>query len=167
MRTQLEAQAVPGSLVLQRGSLAGENVTGPVKVATQAKDVSFDGFTDAVEIAVDRGDIQLKPVHLPLSKINAQTRSGDIEITLPERASVAVTATTNHGEIANDFDSTLKQENHEHGARLEGSVGSGPELTLRTDHGDIALKKTGNESSATEESGSGPKPPRSAPESEI
>jgi DUF4097 and DUF4098 domain-containing protein YvlB len=123
MRTQLDAQAVPGSLVLERGSLEAQNVTGPVKVATQATDVTFNGFSDAVDIAVDRGDIQLKPAHLPLGKMTVRTRSGDIDVSLPDKATVAVVATTNHSEIQNDFSPALKEDTREHGARLEGAIG--------------------------------------------
>jgi DUF4097 and DUF4098 domain-containing protein YvlB len=167
MRTQLDVQAVPGSLVLERGSLDAQNVTGPVKVGTQATDVTFNRFTDAVEIAVDRGDIQLKPAHLPLGRMTVRTRSGDIDISLPDKAPVAVVATTNHGEIQNDFNPALKEDTREHGARLEGAIGSGPTITLSTDHGDIVLKKAGEETANTQKSGNESKPPPSAPESEI
>jgi DUF4097 and DUF4098 domain-containing protein YvlB len=141
MRTQVEAQAVPGAMTLARGSLSVENVTGPVKVNAQAADVSVAQVTDAVELNVDKGDIDLKPGRLPLPRMAVATRSGEIDLALPARATFVLNAKTEHGDIDNQFGDVLKTEEQDHGARLEGTVGNGPELHLNADRGGITIRK--------------------------
>lgn len=145
MRTQMEVQQVPGEIRLDRGSLEAENVLGPVKLTTQATDVTFDGFTDSLDISVDKGDIDLKPGRVPLTGMNVHTHSGNIELSIPAAAGFAMSATTNHGEIDNEFGDGLRERAEGRGARLEGSIGSGPELKLGTDRGSITIRKVTGE----------------------
>jgi DUF4097 and DUF4098 domain-containing protein YvlB len=142
MHTVLDLQQVPGEIRLDRGSLEADNVTGPAKLVTHSTDVTFDGFTNALELNIDKGDIDLKPGHLPLAGMNVHTHSGNIEVSLPQSAGFAITATTAHGEIDNEFGESLKERTEGRGARLEGSTGAGPELKLTTDRGSITIRKT-------------------------
>lgn len=142
MHTQLDVAQVPGEIRLDRGSLDAENVVGPVKLNTRATDVTFDGFANSLDLNVDKGDVTLRPARLPLASITAHTRSGNIELTLPQTATFAIVATTGHGEIENEFGESLREHTAGHGAQLEGSVGSGPELKLATDRGSISLRKS-------------------------
>ncbi|HEX3681544.1 MAG TPA: DUF4097 family beta strand repeat-containing protein [Bryobacteraceae bacterium] len=147
MRTQLDVQQVSGEIRLDRGSLDAENVAGPVKLVTRATDVTFTGFTDALDVTIDKGDVDLKPGHVPLANMNLHTGSGNIELSLPAAAAFALNASTGHGEIDNEFGDALKERTEGHGARLEGSIGSGPELKLATDRGSITVRKTAVETS--------------------
>jgi hypothetical protein len=168
MRTQFEAEAVAGSLTLQRGSLDAENLTGPLKVTAQATDISLNGFNQPLELTVDKGDVDLKPGHLPLSKMNVRTRSGDVNLTLPERASFALKASTSHGEIENDFGDALKEQSENHGARLEGALGEGPQLTVISEHGGINLRKdNGGREEKMPKSGEARELPRPSPGPQI
>jgi DUF4097 and DUF4098 domain-containing protein YvlB len=142
MHTQLEVQQVPGEIRLDRGSLDAENVIGPVKLNTRATDVTFDGFTNSLDLNVDKGDVNLRPARLPLSNIGAHTHSGNIELTLPQAASFTITATTAHGDIDNELGESLSQHTDGRGAKLEGAVGSGPEIKIASDRGSIALRKS-------------------------
>jgi DUF4097 and DUF4098 domain-containing protein YvlB len=143
LRTQLEFQSLPGDLTLARGSLDASNVIGPLKVVTQSTDVTLNGYTDALDLTVDRGDVELKPGRLPLSRMAVRLHSGNIELALPQRAGFALTATTDHGDIENDFGDGLREQPHGHGGRLEGTIGSGPSLNLATDRGTITVRKAG------------------------
>jgi len=118
------------------------NVVGPVKLTTQATDVSVDGFSDGLDLTVDRGDIDIRTARLPLGKISVHTRSGNIDLALPQAATFALTASTDHGEIDNEFGEALKQRTEGQGARLEGAVGSGPGVNLITDRGSITVRKS-------------------------
>lgn len=142
MRTQLDVQRVSGEVRLDRGSLDAENLVGPVKLVTRATDVTLNGFTNALDVTIDKGDIELKPGQTPLANMNVHTRSGNIELSLPAAAGFAISATTGHGEIDNEFGDALKERTEGRGARLEGSIGSGPELKLATDRGSITIRKT-------------------------
>ncbi len=141
MRTELEVQQVPGEIKLDRGSLNVQNVIGPLRLTTRAADVSLDGFTNALELTVDKGDIDLRPGRLPLGKMTVHTRSGNIEIALPQAANFALSASTDHGEIDNEFGDALRQRTDGRGARLEGTVGSGPDVNLVADRGSITVRK--------------------------
>lgn len=145
MKTQLDVQQVLGEIRLDRGSLDAENVAGPVKLVTRATDVTFGGFTNALDLAVDKGDIDLKPGHVPLGNMMVHTRSGNIELAVPQSAGFAISASTGHGEIDNEFGEALKERTEGRGAKLEGSVGSGPELKLATDRGAITIRKAAAE----------------------
>ncbi len=145
MRTDLAVEQIPGELRVDRGSLSAQNVIGPVKLTTHATDVSLDGFTDGLELTVDKGDIDLRPARTPLGKMMVHTRSGNIELALPESAAFALTASTDSGEIQNDFGEALKERTQGRGARLEGAIGTGPDLTLTTDRGTITVRKSGGE----------------------
>jgi len=142
MHTQLDVQQVSGEIRLSPGSLDAENVAGPVKLVTRATDVTFGGFSNALDLVVDKGDIDLKPGRLPLANMIIHTHSGNIELALPQAAGFAITASTQHGEIENEFGEALKARTEGHGARLEGSVGTGPELNLATDRGSITVRKS-------------------------
>jgi DUF4097 and DUF4098 domain-containing protein YvlB len=145
LRTKIEAEAVPGELTLARGSLDVTNVVGPLKVVTQSTDVTLNDFAQALDLTVDRGDVELKPGRTPLSKMTVHLHSGNIELAVPQKAGFALSATTDHGDIENDFGDGLKEQSSGRGGRLEGTVGSGPDVTLATDRGTITVRKSGSE----------------------
>jgi DUF4097 and DUF4098 domain-containing protein YvlB len=153
MRTEMDVQQIPGEIRLDRGNVSVQNVIGPLKLTTHATDVSVDGFSNGLEVRVDKGDIDLKPGRLPLGKMVVHTRSGNIELALPQSAAFALTASTDRGEIENEFGEALKQRTQGRGARLEGAIGAGPDLTLSTDMGSITVRKSSADVMPTKEAG--------------
>ena len=141
-RTKLEVQQIPGEVRLDRGSFTAQDVVGPVTLTTHSTDVSFDGFSAGLELTVDRGDIDIRPNRSPLGKIAVHATSGNIELALPQAAKFALNASTERGEIENDFGDSLKESSSGHGAKLEGTVGSGPDVDLVTSHGTITVRKS-------------------------
>jgi DUF4097 and DUF4098 domain-containing protein YvlB len=148
-RTQLAVQQIPGEVRLDRGSFTAQNVVGPVTLTTHSTDVSFDGFSAGLDLTVDRGDIEIRPNRGPLGKIAVHATSGNIELALPEAAKFALNASTERGEIENDFGDSLKTSNEGRGAKLEGSIGSGPDVDLVTSHGTITVRKAADDPKAT------------------
>jgi Putative adhesin len=136
---------VPGEIRLDRGSLSVQNVIGPVKLTTHSTDVTLDGFTEGLDLNVDRGDIELRPERLPLGKISVHARSGNIELALPQSAKFALNASTDHGEVDNQFGEALKESSKGRGAKLEGSIGAGPDVSLVTQHGRITVRRASGE----------------------
>lgn len=149
MRTQLAIQKIPGEVRLDRGSFTAQNVIGPITLATHSTDVSFDGFSAGLDLTVDRGDIEIRPNRSPLGKIAVHAMSGNIELALPEAAKFALNASTQRGEIENDFGDSLKTSTAGRGAKLEGSVGAGPDVDLVTGHGTITIRKAADEAKPT------------------
>jgi DUF4097 and DUF4098 domain-containing protein YvlB len=141
-RTNFTAQKISGELRLDGGELSGQGVSGPVKLAAHATDVNLSSFTGPLELEIDRGDISLAPGELPLSGMNVRTRSGDIVLVLPTAATFSISALAAAGGIQNEFSDVLQTHNQGRVTRMEGSVGSGPRLTLLTGLGDVTVRKT-------------------------
>jgi DUF4097 and DUF4098 domain-containing protein YvlB len=142
MRTQLEVQQIPGEVRLERGSVDLQNIVGPMKLNTHDTDVQLEGVSNDVTMEIDKGDVEIRPARLPLGKMNIRTRSGNIEFALPDAAKFALYANTDHGEIDNEYGDGLTQEMQGRGARLQGTVGGGPDLVLNTGRGTITVRKT-------------------------
>lgn len=141
MRTTFETARVAGEVKLARGSLDARNVVGPTRVKASATDMSLADFSGDLEVDVDKGDVNLRPGRLPFGKMAVHDKSGYIELTLPQKANFALTAATNHGSIDNELGEAFTEHNEGQGSRLEGTSGTGPELTLTTNRGDISLHK--------------------------
>lgn len=152
MRTELDMQAVPGSVTVARGSLEARDIVGPVKISTHATDVTLNGFSEPLDLSVDKGDVELRPGKLPLSRMVVRARSGDIELALPANAGFVLSASTDHGEIENDFGDRLSAHEQGSGAKLDGSVGSGPDVSVTTDRGTITVRKSTADEDATKAS---------------
>jgi DUF4097 and DUF4098 domain-containing protein YvlB len=155
MRTQLDARQVNGYIRLERGSLDAKNLVGPVKLSTRSTDVTLAGFTNALDLQVDRGDVELRPESSALGRMDVHTRSGNIELALPPSAKFALNAGTENGGIDNQFGDGLKESSEGRGARLEGSIGNGPDLNLVTQHGSITVRKASGEETAEAQPSSG------------
>ena len=148
MRTQLDARQINGYVRLDRGSFDAKDLVGPVKLSTHNTDVTLAGFTDNLDLEVDRGDIELRPEHTALGHIAVHAHSGDIELAIPAAAQFSMKAGTANGEISNEFGDGLQQTSDGRSARLEGAVGSGPDVNLVTEHGRITVRKATGETLA-------------------
>ena len=108
---------------------------GPIRLtSSRARDVEIEKFTQTLDVAIDHGDITLRPLETPLSKINAHTRNGQVEITLPEKAAFDLKAATARGELSNDFGDALNTvtDRHEHGGgSITGTSGKDRSLWWR------------------------------------
>ena len=113
---------------------------------------------------MDRGDIELKPVKLPLAKMDVHTKGGNIEMSFPNGAKFDMRATARRGEAENETGLALRSDADGRGKNrdsiLTGSVGQGPQITLTTDRGNITLKKGGAISEAAPTPPAAPKAPK-------
>jgi len=146
-QTDLRVEKLPGQIHLDLGGLTGTNLVGPIRLTSnRSRDVQIEQFTQGLEISLDRGDITLRPMQALLGKIEARTRSGQIDLALPETAKFELKATTNRGELNNDYGPILKTDyendrRHDAGGSISGSVGQGPPITLVTGRGTITIRK--------------------------
>jgi len=142
--TQLRLEKVPGELQLGLSALSGTNLVGPVMVkTTKPKDIRLSDVTDSVNLDVDEGDVELTQTRLPMPRVDVRVHSGSVELALPSAARCNLTATTNHGEISNDFDERLKQWSDGRGAKLTGALGGTTEVKVATDRGGVTVRKSG------------------------
>ncbi len=141
--TDLRLAALPGQITMDLGELTGNNLVGPVHLSTKSKDVKIEDFTNSLDLDTDRGDIELQPKHLPLAKIEARSRSGQINLVLPDKASFQLVATTDHGEAVNDFGDPIHKETDGRSASLKATVGQGASIHVITERGTVTVRKAG------------------------
>ncbi|MBC7927652.1 MAG: DUF4097 family beta strand repeat protein [Bryobacteraceae bacterium] len=142
--TELQVEACPGQIRMNRGNLSMENVTGPVTVEAKSKDVQISGFSNGLDLRVDRGDLEIHAGNISLPRINAVTKSGNIELTIPENAQFSLKGSVDKGEIENDYGSMLSVRDGDRGGTLTGAIGGGPELIVHTNRGVLRLRKGGS-----------------------
>ncbi len=156
--TEFSAERIPGQVRMTLSDVNGNDVVGPVRLHARSRDVQFTNFTQSVEITLDRGDVELRPGNAPLGRFDVHTRSGDIEFAIPEKAKLELNASTDRGEITNDYGSSLSSDTSGHGASLKGNIGDGPKIVLLTNRGSITVRK----SNGTEQSSAISEPPHPA-----
>lgn len=139
-RTSLSIEGVPGEVSMSLGDFSGSKLTGPTHFNARSRDVQISDFSGALEINIERGDLNLRP-GLPLGSIQARLRSGDIRLSLPAAAQFSLNASTNNGSISNPFDGGFKIEASGRRGSLRGAVGAGPAIDLETQRGDITVQK--------------------------
>jgi DUF4097 and DUF4098 domain-containing protein YvlB len=148
--TDLRVEALPGQISMDLGELTGTNLVGPVRLITKSKDVKIEDFTQSLELETERGDIELQPNRVPLSKIEARSRTGQINLVLPDRAAFQLVASTDHGDAVNDFGPSIQKETDGRSASLKGNVGQGPTIHLVTGRGTVSVRKAGADSDNTD-----------------
>src|SRR5580692_759492 len=85
-QTQLNIEKLPGQVRMALGDFSASNLVGPIHLSTRSRDVEMSDFTNALEISVERGDIELRPGSVPLARMDVTTRSGDLTLSLPANA---------------------------------------------------------------------------------
>jgi hypothetical protein len=126
------------------GDFTASNLVGPVHLSTKSRDVQISDFSNALEVQVTRGDIELRPGNLPLARIDVQTHSGDITLSLPAAAKFDLNASTARGDATNNFGSPIRSESDGRGATLRGLAG-GPTITAHTERGQVVVRKASAE----------------------
>ena len=118
--TELSVQGVPGRISMDLGEFNGNDIVGPIRLVTKARDIKLEQFTQSVELETDRGDIELQPGRVPLSPIEARSGSGKIEVVLPEKAAFQLEATAERGDAVNDYGDPIIKQSEGRSATLRG-----------------------------------------------
>ena len=140
-RTDFSAAAVPGEIHINPGSFNADGLTGPLRLTSRSRDVRMRNFRDTLEIDLERGDLNLEPLQIPLSRIQATTHSGDTTLVLPESAGFSIRAATKSGEISNGLGSGFKVDSDGRRETLVGAMGTGPQIALEADRGSISVRR--------------------------
>ena len=141
-RTEFRAEAVPGSITMDLGDLKLENVSGPVRFRTGTRDIQATDVTGALDLMVERGDIQVNVGKAPVPKIDVHTHNGDLTLALPDKAEFQLDGTTSQGDIDNEYGGGLQTQSNGRAATIRGRVGNGPMVTVGTDRGGVSVKKS-------------------------
>jgi DUF4097 and DUF4098 domain-containing protein YvlB len=140
-RTDLEIAKLDGEMRMESGDLHISSMAGPVTLRTRSKDIHFDSLTGDLTLDDSNGEVEVH-VKAPVGNIDINDRNGQVRITLPDKANFSVDAETRNGEIRSDF-SEIKTENVRDINHASGRVGTGGgTVRLRTEHGDIEIRKS-------------------------
>jgi len=138
-RTDMEFARLDGELDLDSGDLHASEIAGPLRLTTRAKDVRLENVSGDVRLQDDNGGVEISM--RSLGNVQIDSRKGDIQFSVPEKAGFRVDARTRDGEISSEFPE-LKIENGDREARASGSVGNATaHLVINNDHGGIELRK--------------------------
>jgi DUF4097 and DUF4098 domain-containing protein YvlB len=148
---EFEAAKIPGQVRLSGSDLTGTTVVGPIRVSAQARDIQLTDFSQGLDLDVDRGDVELRPAASAVPKMEVRVRSGDVDLALPAQAKFDLKASTDRGELRNEFGSPLQVRETEGGesGSIAGTVGNGPEVHISTDRGTVTVRKSGPEDKAS------------------
>ncbi|HEU5409463.1 MAG TPA: DUF4097 family beta strand repeat-containing protein [Candidatus Acidoferrales bacterium] len=132
-----------GEMELDSGDLSVTDSTGSFTLTTANKDVTLEDIKGRIDLTDRRGDINVRFAQTPRDDVRIADEAGNIDITLPARASFTISAISRNGEIQNDFEnSALKSSTSGRTTILQGSYGNGgPRITLSTTYGTISIHK--------------------------
>ncbi|MCP5112964.1 MAG: DUF4097 family beta strand repeat protein [bacterium] len=142
-RTELRIEKTPGRVRIALGSLTGNNLVGPIRLKTRSRDVEFSDFTEELMLELERGDVELRPGKSPVARMDVEVNAGSIDVLLPQPGGFGLLAKTERGEIINEFGPSLTIEEQQRGAALAGPEGRDTTIRLKTERGNIVVRKTG------------------------
>jgi hypothetical protein len=138
-RTDIQAAQLSGTVTLDDDDLTVDGASGPVTVATTAKDISLRHVTGDMRVSNANGSIEINAI-APVGTISAENREGSVELTVPSDAKFSVEATAVDGEVHSGF--PLATQNGNSHSIVSGSInGGGPLVHITTEKGDISLLK--------------------------
>jgi DUF4097 and DUF4098 domain-containing protein YvlB len=146
----LQCERLPGQIHMGPGEFTAANIIGPIHLNARNRDVKMTEFTQSLELNLDRGDIDIRPA-TSMPKIDAKTKSGDIDLALPTSSRFDLHMVTDRGEAHNEFGAPLNVRDEGRGASITGSVGGGPQLHLETGRGTITTRHAGTDELKVEE----------------
>ena len=105
IKTGFRVQLPAGISVTARsnsGDIEIHRITAPVEARTNSGDIKLDNVSGSLKATTDSGDIE-GAINSPEKPISLKTLSGDVSVTFPENAAIAVNAGTSSGTLHNDF----------------------------------------------------------------
>jgi DUF4097 and DUF4098 domain-containing protein YvlB len=138
-RTDMEFSRIDGDLDLDSDDLHAEQVTGPVHLTTRSKQVRLEEVSGDVRLLDENGGVTVSM--RSLGNVQIDSRNGDVQLDIPEKAGFHVDARTRDGEIKSDFPE-LNVVNGDHEAKATGSVGNATShIVINNEHDGIEIRK--------------------------
>jgi len=146
--SDLTFEHLTGRLEMDSGDIEVSDVAGPARIQTHNKDVTAENVAGQLDIVSSHGDVKVVYSTPPVSPLNITNDSGEVDLTLPGRASFQISAFSRSGDVDSEFeDPSLKTTGEEKDGRLDGEYGSksgapAPKITITTSYGTISLHKS-------------------------
>jgi hypothetical protein len=140
--TDFRVERLPGRISMDLAAFTGVNLVGPITLTSKSKDVKLEEFTQSVQLDLERGDIELRPHNLPLAKIDGRIRNvGNIDLALPAQGKFELSASTDKGEVRNEYGSSVKVDTEGRSSTMKMSEGGGPPIHVSTARGTLTVRK--------------------------
>lgn len=140
--TDLRVERLPGRISMDLARLTGVDMVGPITLTAKSKDIKLEEFTQSLQLELERGDVELRPHNLPLSKMDVRCRNvGNIDLVLPAAGKFELSATSDKGEVTNDFGPTVVEVDDGRSGRLKSSAEGGPMIHVSTARGAVKVRK--------------------------
>jgi hypothetical protein len=128
-------------LNLESGDLRAKNISGPMSLTTRSKDIHMENVAGDLKIENSNGMVEYN-AGSKLGQVDITNSRGNVQVTVPPRASFQLDARTRRGEVHTDFSIPVQSDRQEQSAN--GSVGTGgPQLRLVNNGGDVEVRKAG------------------------
>jgi len=138
-RTDMDFSRIDGELDLDSDDLHADKVVGPIHLSTRSKQIRLQDVTGDVRLQNSNGGIDVSM--RSLGNVQIDSRNGEVQLSVPEKAAFRIDARTRDGEIQSDFPE-LKVENGDHEATASGSVGNGTShIVINNEHDGIEIRK--------------------------
>jgi DUF4097 and DUF4098 domain-containing protein YvlB len=138
-RTDLEFSRIDGELDLDSDDLHADQLTGPVHLSTRSKQIRLEDVSGDVRIQNENGGVEV--AMRSLGNVQIDDRSGDIQLSVPDKAGFRVDARTRDGEIQSDFPE-LKIDRSDRESKASGTVGNGAShVVINNEHDGIEIRK--------------------------
>lgn len=133
-RLDLRAEAVPGEVIANRGDLKASGITGPLRIASESKDVELDRFTGRLEMILEKRDARIRQTDPRLAPMDLQVRRGKVTMELPPSAVFRFDGRARRGEIRNELGTNnLREETQSGETRLVGGPEGAPLITVHAE----------------------------------
>lgn len=139
-RTSFEAQRVDGSFEVSGDDLEGHEILGPIVLKTRNRNITLERVQGSVDVTNRNGDVNITQAK-PLASVLVNNAHGSVNVGLPEGQGFSLDATTQHGDLENDFDLNAQETGDQKTVRSE-VAGGGPNVTLKTSDGDVTIRKS-------------------------
>jgi DUF4097 and DUF4098 domain-containing protein YvlB len=136
----LRAELIEGDAVFanQHGSIEARSVTGNVNAETAFGALKVHGAGTAFNCLNRHGSIQVQATSTALTKLEAKTSFGSLDVRLPDDFAPAIYAKTSFAQVESDFPILLPPRGQEPFANVEAEK---PRIRLQNEHGGIRVTR--------------------------
>jgi DUF4097 and DUF4098 domain-containing protein YvlB len=139
-RTHFGIARLDDEITIERGSLDGTQMLGPLVLKTEDKNITLDRVQGTIDIGNSNGTVEVTAAS-PLGTIAIQNRRGSVDLGLSGNGGFLLNAQTRNGDMENDFG--LSAEHKDETRTLNGQVGTGgPSVTVATSNGDVTVRRS-------------------------
>ncbi len=139
-RLDLRAVAIPGEVVANRGKLTGHGITGPLRIASESKDVDLDQFTEKLELTLERSDASIRQQGPKVTPMDINIGRGKVVVMLPANTPLQLDGRARRGEISNQSGRDFTEERDGENSRIYGGAANAPLVKVKA--GRIELEST-------------------------